>query len=110
MTLVLSLGIVEHLIPPFGPEGLLPPGDYEVSFRELEESLLVCGPGDREQHLAWDASWRKRLVENLEVLGWRLTVGSRHDEEYLTADAVILAIPASPAARLLGGVPGRPLQ
>src|SRR4029077_769050 len=38
--------------------------------------------------------------------GWRLTVGSRHDEEYLTADAVILAIPASPAARLLGGVPG----
>ena len=38
--------------------------------------------------------------------GWRLTVGSRHDEEYLTADAVILAIPASPAARLLGGAPG----
>ncbi len=38
--------------------------------------------------------------------GWRLTIGSRHDEEYLTADAVILAVPASPAARLLGGVPG----
>jgi oxygen-dependent protoporphyrinogen oxidase len=38
--------------------------------------------------------------------GWRLTVGSRHDEEYLAADAVILAVPASPAARLLGGVPG----
>jgi oxygen-dependent protoporphyrinogen oxidase len=38
--------------------------------------------------------------------GWRLTVGSRHDEEHLTADAVILAIQASPAARLLGGVPG----
>ena len=38
--------------------------------------------------------------------GWRLTVGSRHDEEYLTADAVILAVPASPAARLLDGVPG----
>ena len=38
--------------------------------------------------------------------GWRLTVGSRHDEEDLTADAVILAVPASPAARLLGGVPG----
>ena len=60
------------LIPPFVPEGLLPPGDYEVSFRELEESLLVCGPGDREQHLAWDASWRKRLVENLEVLTCQL--------------------------------------
>jgi len=38
--------------------------------------------------------------------GWRLTVGSRHDEEYLTADAIILAVPASPAARLLGGAPG----
>jgi len=38
--------------------------------------------------------------------GWRLTVGSRHDEEYLTADAVILAVPATPAARLLGGVAG----
>jgi oxygen-dependent protoporphyrinogen oxidase len=38
--------------------------------------------------------------------GWRLTVGSRHDEEYLAADAVILAVPASPAARLLGDVPG----
>jgi oxygen-dependent protoporphyrinogen oxidase len=36
--------------------------------------------------------------------GWRLAVGSRHDEEYLTADAVILAVPASPAARLLDGI------
>jgi protoporphyrinogen/coproporphyrinogen III oxidase len=40
--------------------------------------------------------------------GWRLTVGSRHDEEHLTADAVILAVPAAPAARLLGGVSGAP--
>jgi len=38
--------------------------------------------------------------------GWRLTVGSAHDEECLTADAVVLAIPAGPSARLLGGVPG----
>jgi oxygen-dependent protoporphyrinogen oxidase len=40
------------------------------------------------------------------AVGWRLTVGSRHDEEYLAADAVILAVPASPAARLLAGVHG----
>ena len=33
--------------------------------------------------------------------GWRLTVGSAADPEYLRADAVILAIPAAPAARLL---------
>src|SRR5215472_7428138 len=33
--------------------------------------------------------------------GWRLTIGSAADPEYLQADAVILAIPAAPAARLL---------
>jgi len=33
--------------------------------------------------------------------GWRLTVGSAADPEYLTADAVILAVPAAPASRLL---------
>jgi protoporphyrinogen/coproporphyrinogen III oxidase len=38
--------------------------------------------------------------------GWRLTVGSAHDKEYLLADAVVLAAPATPAARLLAGAPG----
>src|SRR5215469_14931255 len=38
--------------------------------------------------------------------GWRLTVGSAHDEEYLLADAVVLAAPATPVARLIAGVPG----
>jgi protoporphyrinogen/coproporphyrinogen III oxidase len=33
--------------------------------------------------------------------GWRLTIGSAADPEYLEADAVILAVPAAPAARLL---------
>ena len=33
--------------------------------------------------------------------GWRLTVGSAADPEYLLADAVIVAVPAAPAARLL---------
>jgi oxygen-dependent protoporphyrinogen oxidase len=33
--------------------------------------------------------------------GWRLTIGSAADPEYLDADAVILAVPAGPAARLL---------
>jgi protoporphyrinogen/coproporphyrinogen III oxidase len=36
--------------------------------------------------------------------GWRLTIGSTRDPETLTADAVILAVPAAPAARLLAGV------
>jgi protoporphyrinogen/coproporphyrinogen III oxidase len=38
--------------------------------------------------------------------GWRLTVGSAAAEELIDADAVILAVPARPAARLLTGVPG----
>jgi protoporphyrinogen/coproporphyrinogen III oxidase len=33
--------------------------------------------------------------------GWRLTVGSAADPEYLDADAVIIATPGAPAARLL---------
>jgi protoporphyrinogen/coproporphyrinogen III oxidase len=38
--------------------------------------------------------------------GWRLTVGPTRAPERLDADAVILAVPAAPASRLLGGVPG----
>src|SRR5439155_1584413 len=38
--------------------------------------------------------------------GWRLTVGSAHAPEGLAADAVVLAVPAQPAARLLSGLPG----
>ncbi|MFG2015505.1 protoporphyrinogen oxidase [Actinomadura geliboluensis] len=33
--------------------------------------------------------------------GWRLTVGPTRDPEYLDADAVVVAVPAAPAARLL---------
>jgi oxygen-dependent protoporphyrinogen oxidase len=36
--------------------------------------------------------------------GWRLTVGSTRDPELIHADAVVLAVPARPAARLLAGV------
>jgi len=38
--------------------------------------------------------------------GWRLTAGSAAAPERIDADAVILAIPARPAGRLLAGVPG----
>ncbi len=38
--------------------------------------------------------------------GWHLVVGSAHAPERLAADAVILALPARPASRLLAGVPG----
>ncbi|MQA96397.1 MAG: protoporphyrinogen oxidase [Streptosporangiales bacterium] len=36
--------------------------------------------------------------------GWRLVAGPAHDPEEVTADAVIVAVPARPAARLLAGV------
>jgi protoporphyrinogen/coproporphyrinogen III oxidase len=38
--------------------------------------------------------------------GWRLAFGSAAAEELIDADAVILAVPARPAGRLLAGVPG----
>ena len=56
------------LIPPFGRDGLLPPGDYEVTFPELRSSNLVLGPGEPRAFPHWDAAWRLRLVDNLELL------------------------------------------
>jgi oxygen-dependent protoporphyrinogen oxidase len=38
--------------------------------------------------------------------GWRLTVGPAAAPERVDADAVIVAVPARPAGRLLAGVPG----
>ena len=57
-----------RVIPPFAPSGLLPPGDYEVSFAELHQSVLVQGPGDPSQSPNWDSAWRSALVNNLEIL------------------------------------------
>jgi hypothetical protein len=55
-------------IPTFQPNGVLPPGDYEVSFDELRQSVLVSGPLESAEQSAWDSEWRSRLVDNLEVL------------------------------------------
>ena len=38
--------------------------------------------------------------------GWRITVGSAAAPEHVDADAVIIAIPARPAGRLIAGIPG----
>jgi protoporphyrinogen/coproporphyrinogen III oxidase len=38
--------------------------------------------------------------------GWRLRLGTAADPEYIAADAVILAVPAPAASKLLAGVPG----
>jgi hypothetical protein len=55
-------------IPPFQADGLLPPGDYGVSFDELRLSVLVVGPGGPAMSPTWDSGWRAKLVDNLEVL------------------------------------------
>ncbi|MBN1554692.1 MAG: hypothetical protein JXA11_08100 [Phycisphaerae bacterium] len=55
-------------IPNFTDDGLLPPGDYEVTFDELRASILVVGPSGTIASSTWDGSWRRRLVDNLELL------------------------------------------
>jgi hypothetical protein len=54
------------MIPNFDGDGLLPPGDYDVSFEELRQSVLVAGGPVGSKN--WDAPWRARLVANLEIL------------------------------------------
>jgi hypothetical protein len=49
-------------IPPFDADGLLPPGDYEVSIDELRQSILVLGPDDPKDHPSWDSPWREQLA------------------------------------------------
>jgi len=66
------------VVPTFTDDGLLPRGDFEVSFDELRQSVLVLGPGDPAEFPSWDANWRARLVDNLEILTRQLwSVGIR---------------------------------
>jgi hypothetical protein len=56
------------VIPSFEPDGLLPPGDYEISFDELRQSVLVLGSSGPKGQASWDTQWRNQLVSNLEIL------------------------------------------
>ncbi len=53
-------------LPGFTEEGLLPPGDYELTLEELAASLLVVGPEIREHRPNWDrpgeGNWLKTSV------------------------------------------------
>lgn len=51
-------------IPDFDPRGLLPPGDYAVTFEELKESVLVHGTAD----FPLEGAWRAYLIGQAEVL------------------------------------------
>jgi len=55
----------------FDKKGLLPPGDYELTFEEIRQSVLVKGPENRDE-LRWDSSWRLYLVDNAEILSRQL--------------------------------------
>ena len=70
-------------LPDFTDEGLLPPGDYEVTFEELRESVLVKGPGsDSPWGKEWDGEWRRHLTDQAETMCGQLwEVGI--DEIYL---------------------------
>lgn len=46
-------------------DGVLPPGEYEMTFDDLRASHLVLKRTDRS---SWDHEWRVALVSNLEVL------------------------------------------
>ena len=60
-------------LPPFSAEGLLPPGDYLLTFEELLNSSLVVGTRTEEN---WNRAWRAKLVDGLQVLvGHLMRVG-----------------------------------
>lgn len=54
----------------FNSDGLLPPKDYTLTLRALQESILVMGIQSCTP--TWDSAWRKQLVINLRVLANQL--------------------------------------
>ena len=59
------------LEPTFTQDGLLPQGDYSLTFAELRESLLVQGPAD-DSVPGWDRAWRQELTVRAETLARQL--------------------------------------
>lgn len=53
-------------IPEFDERGLLPPGDYKVTFDQLRASVLVIGPSVPIE--GWHTEWRRHLVDQAENL------------------------------------------
>ena len=50
----------------FTRDGVLDPGDYELTLDQLRSSLCVVGPSSGYPN--WDVSWRAKLVDNLEIM------------------------------------------
>jgi len=83
-----------------GGLGLLPAALAKISGAEVRTAVMAraLAPAPAEPGAASARPGAGR--------GWRLTVGSAATEELIDADAVILAVPARPAGRLLVQVPG----
>jgi protoporphyrinogen/coproporphyrinogen III oxidase len=93
------------LIPP-PPPAAASPGPADAVF-----TTLTGGLGRLPAAVAAAAGAQVRTGAMARELartptGWRLTVGSAHDPRYLDADAVVLAVPAASAGRLLAGLDG----
>ncbi|MEX0670274.1 MAG: hypothetical protein WD060_07445 [Pirellulales bacterium] len=56
----------------FTTDGVLPPGDHEITLDGLEASILVLGPGDPSAYPVWDAAWRLQLVKNFRLMAGHL--------------------------------------
>ena len=105
------------LLPPPAPAPPLAPapvGPAEAAGTRAGGSVfttLASGLGILPAYLAKASGAEVRTTTMARELapvgsGWRLTAGSAAAPEQFDADAVILAIPARPAGRLLADVPG----
>ena len=94
------------LLPPASPADSGPPPPRPAVF-----TTLTSGLGALPAAVAAASGATVRTQATVRELartatGWRLTVGSAADPEFIEADAVVLALPARPAPRLLSRVAG----
>jgi protoporphyrinogen/coproporphyrinogen III oxidase len=79
----------------------LPGGLGRLPAAVADRSGSIVRTGAMVRELAWSGKGNGDAGG-----GWRLTIGPTRAPEWLDADAVILAVPARPASRLLAGVAG----
>lgn len=102
---------VRSLLPPLADNSIKPPAGAAPARPAPVFVSLTTGIGALPEAVAKASGADVRVNAAVRELrrtetGWRLTIGSAADPEYLDADAVILATPAAPAARLLQDAAG----
>jgi protoporphyrinogen/coproporphyrinogen III oxidase len=104
-----AAGSLRPPAPPSGRPGQAPAAGTRAGGAVF--TTLAGGLGMLPAYLAKASGAEVRTSAMVRALartasGWRLTAGSAAAPELLDADAVILALPARPAGRLLADVPG----